>query len=99
MLHLLPKPPAPDVEPAPSAVSSTRHASAPVLSTEQDVLFKTAAAASVPSGTTHRHWPGAALIAAIRHIRIRLPEPQPINPRHEASYFDSARMSRMMEHL
>jgi hypothetical protein len=99
MLHLLPKPPAPDVEPAPSAVSSARHASAPVLIAEPEVLFKAAAAASVPSATTHRHWPGAALNAAIRHIRIRLPEPQPICPRREASYFDSARMSRMMEHL
>jgi hypothetical protein len=99
MFHLLPKPPAPDVESAPSAVSSKRHSSAPVLITEQEVLFKSVAAVSLPPATTHRHWPGAASIAAIRHIRIRLPEPRPIYPRREASYSDAARMSRMMEHL
>ena len=98
MLHLLPKRPAPDVEPAPSAVSSEQHSSTPVLITEQEVLFKSVADVSVPPATTHRHWP-AASIAAIRRIRIRLPEPRPIYPRREASYSDSARMSRMMEHL
>jgi hypothetical protein len=99
MLHLLRKPPAPDVEPAPSAVSSKRHALAPVLITEQEVLFKSAAAVSVPPATTHRHWPGAAFIKAIGHIRIRLPEPRRIDRRREASYFEAARMSRLMEHL
>ena len=105
MLHLLPSfdslpdPPAPDVEPAPSTVSSTRHASAPVLITEQEVLFKGAATVSVPPATTHRHWPGAAFITAIGHIHIGLPEPRPIYPRREASYFEAGRMSRLMEHL
>ncbi len=105
MLHLLPKshslpdPPAPDGEPTPSAVSSTRHASTPVLITEQEVLFKTAAAVSVTPATTHHHWPGAALMTAIGHIHIRLPEPRPIYSRREASYFEAARMSRLMEHL
>jgi hypothetical protein len=99
MLHLLHKPPAPDVEPAPSAVSSERHASAPVLITEQQVLFMSAAAISVPPATTHRHWPGAAFITAIGHVRIRLPEPRRIDQRREASYFEAGRMSRLMEHL
>ncbi len=98
-LHSLPKPPAPDVEPAPSAVSSTQHGPAPVLITEQEVLFKTAAAVSVPPATTHHHWPGAALITAIGHIHIRLPEPRPIYPRRETDYFEAGRMSRLMEHL
>jgi hypothetical protein len=97
--HSLPKPPASDVEPAPSAVSSTPPASAPVLVTEQEVLFKSAAALSVPPEATHRHWPGAAVITAIGHIHIRLPEPRPIYPRREASYFEAGRMSRLMEHL
>ncbi len=98
-LHSLPKPPAPDVEPAPSAVSSKRHASAPVLITEQEVLFNTVAAVSVPPATTHRHRPGTALITAIGHIHIRLPEPRPTYSRREASYFEAGRMSRLMEHL
>ena len=74
MLHLLPRfhslpdPPAPDVEPAPSAV-------------------------------TYRDWPGAAFITAIGHIHIRLPEPGPSYPPHEASYFEAGEMSRLMEHL
>jgi len=97
--HSLPNPPASDVEPAPSAVSSTPPASAPVLITEQEVLFKTAAALSVLPPTTHRHWPGAAVITAIGHTHIRLPEPRPIYPRREASYFEAGRMSRLMEHL
>src|SRR6478735_2706789 len=93
-VHSLPKPVAADVELAPSAVSSALPASAPVLITEQEVLFKTAAALSVPPRTTHRHWPGAAVITAIGHIHIRLPEPRPIYPRREASYFEAGRMSR-----
>jgi hypothetical protein len=74
MLHLLPKfhplpdPPAPDVEPTPSA-------------------------------ETHHHWSAAAFVKAIGHIHIRLPEPQPSYPPHEASYFEAGEMSRLMEHL
>jgi hypothetical protein len=73
--------------------------SAPVLISEQEVVFTTAAAALVPSATTHRHFPGTRLFAAIRHIHIALPEPRPIYPRLEASYFESPRMSRLMDHL
>ncbi len=98
-LHSLPKLPAPDVEPAPPTVRSTRPASAPVLITEQEVLFKTAAAVSVPPAPTHRHWPGAALLTAIGHIHLRLPEPRAVYPRRQDSYFEAGRMSRLMEHL
>ena len=72
---------------------------APVLITEQEVVFTTAAAALVPPATAHRHWPSPTLIAAIRHIHIALPTPQPIYPRREATYFESARMSRLMDRL
>ena len=105
MLHLLPKfhslsdPPAPDVEPAPSAVSSTRRASAPVPITKPQVLFKAAAAVPVPPAVTHRHWPGAAFIATIVHIHIGLPEPRPSYPPRGGSYFEAAEMDRLMEHL
>jgi hypothetical protein len=99
MLHLLSKPAAPDVEPAPSAVSSTRHASTPLLITEHEVVFSTAVAAAAPPATTHRHWPGTTLVAAIARIHIGLPEPRPCYPRREASYFEAARMSRQLDHL
>lgn len=71
----------------------------PVLITEQEVLFSTASAVLVPPATTRRHWPGTRFIAAIRHIHIALPEPRPIYPRLGGGYFDSARMSREMDHL
>lgn len=48
---------------------------------------------------THYHWPGAALITAFGHIHIRLPEPRPSYPPHEASFFEAELMSRLMEHL
>lgn len=73
--------------------------SAPVLITEQEVVFTTAVAALVPPATTHRHWPGIRLFAAISHIHVALPEPRPIYSRHDASYFESARMSRLMDRL
>ena len=72
---------------------------APVLITEQEVVFNTAAAALIRPATTHRHWPGTTLFAAVRRIHIRLPEPRPVYPRYEASYFESARMSRLMDRL
>ena len=99
MLHLLPKShslpdrPVPDVEPASAAVSP------PVLISEQEVLFNTAVAASVSPATTRHHWSGAAVATAIGHIHLRLPEPRPMYPGHEAGYFEGGRMSRMMEHL
>ena len=99
MLHLLRKPAAPDVELVAPAMISTREAREQVLITQQEVLFKTAAALSVPPAMMHRYRAAAAVITSIRHIHLRLPEPRPICPRHEPSYFDAARMSRLMEHL
>jgi hypothetical protein len=99
MLHLLSKPAAPAVGPASSPVSGTRHASTPALISEQEVVFSTAAAALPTPATTHRRWRATRLIAAISHIHIGLPEPRPLYPRREASYFEGARMSRQMDHL
>jgi len=45
----------------------------PVLISEQEVVFSTAAAALVPPETTPRHWRGTTLIAAIGRIHIGLP--------------------------
>jgi hypothetical protein len=99
MLHLLSRSTVPDVGSAPSEGGTERHASTPVLITEQEVVFSTAAATLLPPATVHRRWRGTTLTAAIGHIHIRLPEPRPIYPRHEATYFEGARMSRLMEHL
>ncbi|OMB97424.1 hypothetical protein A5732_07210 [Mycobacterium colombiense] len=99
MLHLLRKPAAPEFAPATAAVAPTPQGPAPVLVTEQEVLFKSAAAFSVPPEIAHRHWTGATLLTSIRHIHLRLPEPHVVYPRREASYLEGPRMSRMMEHL
>ncbi|MCW2655317.1 MAG: hypothetical protein QOE41_2078 [Mycobacterium sp.] len=89
----------PDVGSASFTNESTQSTTTRVLVTEQEVVFGTAAAVLVPPATTHRHWPGTRLIAAVGRIHIRLPEPRPIYPRWEASYFEVARMSRAMDHL
>jgi hypothetical protein len=100
MVRLLSKRAAPDRGPDSSTTSAAQHASTPVLISEQEVIFNTAAAmALVPPATTHRHWPGVGLIAAIGHVHIALPEPRPHYPGRDASYFEAARMSRQMEHL
>jgi hypothetical protein len=99
MLHPLSKPAAPSGWPASAPVSGTRHASTPVHISEQEVVFSTAAAALLTPATTHRHWRATRLMAAISHIHIGLPEPRPLYPRREASYFEGARMSRQMDHL
>jgi hypothetical protein len=72
---------------------------APVLITEQEVLFNTAVATLVQPATTHRRWPEITLFAAVRRIHIRLPDARPVYPRLETSYFETARMSRMMDRL
>ena len=99
MLHLLSKPAAPAVGPASSPVSGTPHASTPVLISEQEVVFNTAAAALLTPATTHRQRRATRLIAAISHIHIGLPEPRPLYPPRGASYLEGARMSRQMDHL
>jgi hypothetical protein len=99
MLHLRSRATVPDLGSAPSEVGSERRATTPVLITEQEVVFSTAAATSLPPATAHRRWRGATLIAAIGHIPIRLPEPRPIYPGREGSYFEAARMSRQMGRL
>src|SRR5262245_45691328 len=89
----------PDVGSAPSAHKSTESTTTQGLITEQEVVLGTAAAISALPATTRHRRLCAMLIAAIGHIHTRLPEPRPIYPRREASYFEVARMSRAMEHL
>jgi hypothetical protein len=99
MSHVLPGyTAAPEVGSAPSAVGTTHCGPTPVLVTEQEVAFSTAAAISAAPATVRRPWPGATLTAAIGRI-LTLPEPRPHYPRREPSYFEAARMSRQMDHL
>lgn len=90
---------APDVASAPSAVGSVHNASTPVLITEQQVVFSTAAAMSVPPTTTRNRRLPTRLSVAIGRVHLRLPEPRPIYPRRESNYFEAARMSREMDRL
>jgi hypothetical protein len=99
MLHLLSKPTVSDAGSTSSEDRTEQNVSIPVLITEQEVVFSTAAAKLLPPATVHRQRRGTTFIAAIGHIHIRLPEPRPLCPRREASYFQDARMSRLMEHL
>ena len=100
MFHLMSKPPLPDVGKGPPPLSPIRHAESPVLISEQQVLFATAAATFVPpAATRHHHWPRKASFARVLHIHIALPEPRPRYPRREASYFERSRLSREMGHL
>jgi hypothetical protein len=53
----------------------------------------------VPPATTRHRRLGTTLIAAIGRIHIALPEPRPHYPRRDPNYFETARMSREMDHL
>jgi hypothetical protein len=87
-----------EVGSAPSGVDSPQYGPTQVLVTEQEVAFATAAAIFVPPARTRRRL-GVRLVAAIGHIHIALPEPRPVYPRRERSYFEAARMSREIDHL
>jgi hypothetical protein len=89
----------PDVGSARPAAKSPQRTRTPVLVTEQEVVFGTGAALSVPPATTRRGWQSATLIAAIRRTLNPLPEPRPHYPRREPNYFEAARMFREMRRL
>lgn len=91
----------------PSAVSTTtsgpptaacaRPKQPPVLITQQQIAFCTAAAVSV--GSARRGWLHTALMARRGRILAALEQPGPHYPRREAAYFEAARMSREMDRL
>ncbi len=98
MSHVLPGyTAAPKVGSAPSGVGTTRRRPAPVLVTEQEIAFSTAAAMSAPAAVRRRRL-GLTLAVAIRRI-LTLPDPRPHYPRRDPSYFEATRMSREMYHL
>ena len=79
------------VTPAPSR---TLRKHAPILITENQVAFSTAAARPVTS--PRRRWLGAALMGGLGRILIAPTQPLPRRP---VAYFEAARMSRAMDRL
>jgi hypothetical protein len=80
-----------------SAPSCTLRKHAPVLITENQVTFSTAAARPVAS--TRRRWPDTALMGRLGRILTALTQPRPHQPRRQFAYFEAARMSRAMDRL
>jgi hypothetical protein len=103
MSHLIPGfPPTPDVGSVPPPVGATPPTPEPVLITQQEVVFSTAAAVSVPPATTRHCRLGARLIAPIQRIRMFLTtaaQPRQHHPAREPMYMETARMSRQMDRL
>jgi hypothetical protein len=81
------------VTPAPSC---TLRKHAPVLITENQVAFSTAAARPVAST---RRGLGTALMGGLGRILTALTQPRPHQPRRQLAYFEAARMSRAMDRL
>jgi hypothetical protein len=86
--HLAPS----DTESGPSAAACTLRKHAPVLITENQVAFSTAAA--TPVSSTRRRWLGR-----FGRILTALTRPRPLYPHRELAYFEAGRMSRAMDRL
>ncbi len=86
-----------DTESVPPTAACTLRTHAPVLVTENQVAFSTAAAA--PVGSTRRPWLYTTLMAGLGRIRTALTSPRPRQPHRELAYFEAARMSRAMDRL
>jgi hypothetical protein len=98
MSHVTPAPLATsDTESVPLTAPSTLRKHTPVLITENQVGFSTAAAA--PVGSTRRRWLDTALMGGLDRILTALTQPRPLYRRREPAYFEAARMSRAMDRL
>ena len=97
MSHVTPAPLATsDTESVPLAAPCTLRKHIPVLITENQVAFSTAAAA--PVGSTRRRWLGTTLMGGLGRILTALTQPRPpLYPRRELAYFEASRMSRAMD--
>jgi hypothetical protein len=93
MPHVTPTPLATsDTELGRPTVASTLRKHAPVLMTENQVAFSTAAA--TPVSSTRRRWPGR-----FGRILTALTQPRPLYSHRELAYFEAGRMSRAMDRL
>jgi hypothetical protein len=98
MPHVTPTPRAySDTESGSATTASTPRKHAPVLITENQVAFATAAAA--PVGSTRRRRPDTTLMGGLGRILTALTQPRPHYPRRAPAYFETARMSRAMDRL
>jgi hypothetical protein len=86
-----------DTDSGPPTTASTPRKHAPLLITETQVAFVTAAAAPVRS--TRRPWPFTTLMAGLGRILTALAQPRPLDSRRVPAYFEAARMSREMDRL
>jgi hypothetical protein len=98
MSHVTPAPLATsDTESGPLTAACTLRKHAPVLITENQIAFSTAAAA--PVGSTRRWWLDTTLMGGLGRIFTALTQPRPHHPRRDLAYFEAARMSRAMGRL
>jgi hypothetical protein len=96
--HMTPTPLArSDTESGPSTTASPPRKHAPVLITEHQVAFSTAAAA--PVGSTRRRRLDTILMGGLGRVLTALTRPRPLYPRRELAYFEAGRMSRAMDRL
>ena len=86
MSHVTPAPLATsDTESVPLTAACTLRKHTPVLITENQVAFSTAAAAPVP--TTRRRWLDTTLLGGLGRILTALSRPRPHQPRRQARLF------------
>ena len=96
MSHMTPAPQAPsDIESGPPTAACALGKHVPVLITENQVAFSTAAAA--PVAAIRRRWLDTTLLGGLGHILAALTQPRPHQPRRQLAYFETARMSRTMD--
>jgi hypothetical protein len=98
MSHVTPAHLAPsDTESGPPTAACTLRKHAPVLITENQVAFSTAAA--TPAPTTRRRWLGTTRMGGVSRILTGLTQLRPLYPHRELAYLEAARMSRAMDRL
>jgi hypothetical protein len=96
MPHVTPTPPTTsDTESGRPTAACTLRKHAPVLITENQVAFSTAAAAPVAS--IRRRWLGTTLLGGLGRILTALTQLH--QKRRDLAYLEAARMSRAMDRL
>jgi hypothetical protein len=98
MSHVTPAPlTTSDTESGPPTAACTLRKHAPVLLTENQGAFSTAAA--TPAPTTRRRWLGTTPMGGVSRILTALTQLRPLYPHRELAYLEAARMSRAMDRL
>jgi hypothetical protein len=96
MPHVTPTPPTnSDTESGRPTAACTLRKHAPVLITENQVAFSTAAA--TPVASIRRRWLGTTLLGGLGRILTALTQPR--QKRRGLAYLEAGRMSRAMDRL